>query len=100
MKEHVWERVPAGSDLEPVAMAGLPAGQRSPDRKKLGGMELWHCQTCGAGVWSYVEPWTHDDVERIYVTCIECGGGMANDKHLADCDAELVRQILDPMDGV
>jgi hypothetical protein len=49
-------------------------------------------------VWSYDEPWTSGDdpYDRVYVTVLECGGGLAQDDHLADCDAELVRQLLDP----
>jgi hypothetical protein len=90
--------MPAGSGLESAAFRGLPAGQRKPNREKLGGMRLWHCRACGAGVWSYDEPWTYGDdpFDRIHVTALECGGGMAQEDHLADCDAELVRQVLDP----
>jgi len=96
VRYHEWEEVPAGSKTELEAFRGLPSGERRPRREELGGMRLWHCRACGASVWSYDEPWIYEDEPRIYVTVLECGGGMAQGDHLADCDIELIRQILDP----
>lgn len=58
------------------------------------GETLWTCRACGAEVSSYDEPWTHEKVDRVYVSAMECGGGPANVSVLADCDLESVRQLM------
>ena len=63
--------------------------------RELTGMDSWTCTVCDTQVWSFDRPWEHEGVNRVYVTCVECGGGQANEPEtLADCDAELVRLIM------
>jgi len=59
-----------------------------------GAERLWTCRACGAEVSSIDEPLTHDQVDRVYVSAVECGGGPANISVLADCDLESVRQLM------
>lgn len=65
------------------------------DGGELQGMDSWTCSRCSTQVYSYDKPWEHKDVDRVYVSCVECGGGQANEPDmLADCDAELVRVVM------
>lgn len=75
MRPHVWE------DL----------GNAGPSH---GGEHRWACRGCGAETTSCDKPWTEDGQDRVAITAIECGGGPALERILADCEQELVRRLM------
>lgn len=77
MREHAWE--------------DLGKSRRPND----GDQHVWECRWCGASETSFDEPWW-DEIQGgvVTITIPECGGGPANTKVRADCEEELVRQVM------